>query len=68
MWVVFYRNANRENVRIKPVAQPTVKAFAKQDRFAQKVMLSVVWWNFEEIINHFELVQNGVVNAALYSE
>ena len=27
-----------------------------------------VWWNFKGIINHFELVQNGVVNAAaLYS-
>ena len=27
-----------------------------------------VWWNFEGIINHFELVQNGAVNTALYSE
>ena len=32
-------------------------------------MLRVVWWNFEGIINHFELVQNSAVNAAaLYSE
>ena len=54
---------------IKPAAQPTVQAVAKQDRFAQKVTLSVVWWNFEEIINHFELVQNGAMNAAvLYIE
>ena len=71
MWWVFYRNAaNRENVWIKPAAQPTtVQVVAKQDRFAQKVMLCVVWWNFEGIINHFELVQNGAVNAAaLYSE
>ena len=69
MWWVFYRNANRENVWIKPAAQPTtVQVVAKQDRFAQKVMLCV-WWNFEGIINHFELVQNGAVNAAaLYSE
>ena len=28
-------------------------------------MSCCVWWNFkEEIINHFELVQNGAVNAA----
>ena len=54
---------------VKPAAQPTVQAVAKQDRFAQKVMLSVVWWNFEEIINHSELVQTGVMNAAaLYIE
>ena len=27
-----------------------------------------VWWNFEGIINHLELLQNGVVKAtALYS-
>ena len=32
-------------------------------------MFCVWWWNFEGIINPFELVQNGAVNvAALYSE
>ena len=46
---------------VKSAAQPTVQAVAKQDRFAQKVMLSVVWWNFEEIINHFELVQIQII-------
>ena len=43
---IFYRNAaNRENVWIKPAAQPTTVQVAKQDRFAPKVMLCV-WWNF----------------------
>ena len=62
--------ANSENVwMIKPAAQPTVQVIAKQDRFAQKVVMLCVWWNFEGIINHFELVQNGAVDAAaLYSE
>ena len=50
-------------------AQPnTVQVVAKQDRFAQKVVMLCVWWNFEAIINHIELVQTGAVNAALYSE
>ena len=31
-------------------------------------MLLCVWWDFEGIINHFELVQNGAVNPAPYSE
>ena len=67
---LFYRSVKGENVRmVKSAAQPTVQAVAKQDRFAQKVMLCVVWRNFEEIINHFELVQTGVMNAAaLYIE
>ena len=42
---------------------------AKENHFAQKVVtLCVVWWNFEGIINHFELVQNDAVNAAVYLE
>ena len=45
-----------ENVWIKPAAQPTEQVAAKQDRLDQKVMLCVWWWNFEGIINHFELV------------
>ena len=64
---MFCHNPSRENVWIKPPAQPTVHA-AKQDWFAHKVKLGF-WWNFEWTINHYELVQNGAVNAAaLYSE
>ena len=64
----FYRNpASGDNVWITPVQ--TKVQIAKQGRFAQEVMLWLVWWNFEGIIDHFEFVQNGAVNsAALYSE
>ena len=43
---------------IKPAAQlTTAQVVAKQNRFAQMVvMLCAVRWNFEGIINHFELV------------
>ena len=62
---VFYRNAaNKRSVWIKPAAQPTTVQVVKQDCFTRKIMLSVWWWNFEGIINFFELVQNGAVNAA----
>ena len=48
---------------------PNLQVVAKEDRFAQKVMLCVIGWNLEGIINHFEPVQNDAVNAeALYSE
>ena len=70
VWCVFYCNAaNWENVWIKPAAQPTtVQVIAKQDRFAQKVVM-MCRCDFEGLINHFELVQNGSLNeAALYSE
>ena len=54
---------------IKPAAQPTTLQFvAKQDRFAQNVVMLFVWWNLEGITNHFEIVQNCAVNMALYSE
>ena len=33
------------------------------------MVMCVVWWIYEGIINHFVVVQNGAVNAvALYSE
>ena len=54
MWCAFYRNANRENVRIKYATQPTMVQVAKRGRFAQKVMLCI-WWNLEGIINHLSL-------------
>ena len=48
---------------IKAVAQTTVQVVA------QKVVMLCVLWNFEEVINHFLLVQNGAeMNAELYSE
>ena len=68
IWVFNRNAANRENVWIKPAVQPTMLQVAKPDRFAQKVMLCI-WCNFEGIINYFELLQSGAVNAAaLYSE
>ena len=44
IWWVFYRNfANKDNVYIKPAAQlNTAKAVAKQDRFAQNILLCLV--------------------------
>ena len=53
---------------IKPAAQPTVLVVAKQDRFAQSVMLVCVYWKFKEL-NHFEFIHDGTVKAAaLYSK
>ena len=53
---------------IRSAAQLTTVQVAELNHFAQKVMLCG-WWNFEGITNHFELVQNGAMNAAaLYSE
>ena len=47
----------------------TYGTITEQYRFSQKVMLLWVSWNFDGIINHFELDQNGAVNAAaLYSD
>ena len=39
----------------------------KQDRFDQIITLCVRW-NFEGIINHFELAQNSPVNTTLCSQ
>ena len=67
-WIFYRKATNRENVWIKLAAQPAVQ-FTKQDCFAQNVVMLCVWWNFEGIINHFGLVQNGAVNSTtLYSE
>ena len=56
-WVVFHFNGNEVNVRIKPAAKPTtVQVATKQDGFTQEVVMLCVWWNFEGVINHFELV------------
>ena len=53
---------------IRSAAQLTTVQVAKLNHFAQKVMLCG-WWNFKGIANHFELAQNGAMNAAaLYSE
>ena len=64
-----YCNDNRENVWVKPAAQTTAIQVTKQDRFAQKLVMLCVCWYIEGIINHFEHLQNGAVDAtAFYSE
>ena len=67
MWVFYRKASNREYVWIKPAAQPASVQVAKQNCFSQKVMLCV-WGYFEGIINHFELVQNGIANVAYFNE
>ena len=38
------------------IVMPTTVQVTKEDCFAQKTMLDVVWWNFEGIIDYFEIV------------
>ena len=62
---IFLRNTDRKKQWVPrgEQAQPILR----QDRFGQKVMISV-WWNIDGIL-HFEFVPDGhAVDAHLYSE